>query len=189
VKLSDSDWHTVLEAVGPLPKGARLARARRKLAKCLRDYPGMRRSRAQLRAAQAYWQRKHELATELYAMYREEWRKGWTYNALIDDALKKHVLRSTAVWTKHFAAQVRARDRSGAGASGKGRSVPLRVREGRCRERWRAGRAAELATRQRHRRQLILDFPSGSCSSFPSSWSHVHRRSPATQRLSGESIQ
>ena len=72
---SDSDWHAILEAVRPLPKGARLARARRELAKCLRDYPGIRRDRVKLRAAQTRWQRIDKLATDLYAMLAEEWRQ------------------------------------------------------------------------------------------------------------------
>jgi len=108
-RLSDSDWHTILEAVGPLPKGARLARARRELAKCLRDYPGLRRERGTLRAALTRWQRIEKLTNELYAAINEEWRRGWTYNALIDDAFKIYLLRSTAVWTEHLAMQVRTR--------------------------------------------------------------------------------
>ena len=64
-ELSDSDWHTILEAVGPLPKGARLARARRELATCLRDYPGLQRDRAKLRAAMLRWQRIDKLAATL----------------------------------------------------------------------------------------------------------------------------
>src|SRR5262249_23172018 len=83
VKLSDSDWHTLLEGVGPLPKGAKLVRARRELAKCLRDYPGLRRDRAKLRAALLRWQQIDKLATDLYAMLAEEWRrKRWRYNPL-----------------------------------------------------------------------------------------------------------
>ena len=74
-RLSDSDWHTILEAVGPLPKGARLARARQELAKCVRDYPGLRQDRAKLRAAMLRWQRIRELATDLHAMLAEEWRQ------------------------------------------------------------------------------------------------------------------
>jgi hypothetical protein len=91
-RLSDSDWHTILEAVGPLPKGARLARARRELAKCLRDYPGLRRERGTLRAALTRWQRIEKLTSELYAAINEEWRRGWTYNVLIDDAFKIYLL-------------------------------------------------------------------------------------------------
>jgi hypothetical protein len=94
--------------VGPLPKGARLARARRELAKCLRDYPGLRRERGTLRAALTRWQRIEKLTNELYAAINEEWRRGWTYNALIDDAFKIYLLRSTAVWTEHLAMQSRS---------------------------------------------------------------------------------
>jgi hypothetical protein len=109
-RLSDNDWHAILEAVGPLPKGARLARARRELAKCLRDYPGLRRDRAKLRAAQARWQRIEELSNDLYAMLREEWRqKRWCYNPLIDDAFKQYLLRSSKVITETLAMQVHLR--------------------------------------------------------------------------------
>ena len=107
-RLSDSDWHTILEAVGPLPKGAKLARARRELAKCLRDYPGLRREPVNLRAVLARWQRIDKLATELYGAISEEWRRGWTHNALIDDAFT-YLLRSSTFWTQHLAMQVRAR--------------------------------------------------------------------------------
>jgi hypothetical protein len=108
-RLSDSDWHTILEAVGRLPKGAGLTRARRELAKCLRDYPGLRRDRAKLRAALLRWQRIEKLTSQLYAAIDEEWRRGWTYNALIDDAFKVYLLRSTTVWTEHLAMQGRTR--------------------------------------------------------------------------------
>ena len=108
--LSDSDWHAILEAVRPLPKGARLARARRELAKCLRDYPGIRRDRVKLRAAQTRWQRIDKLATDLYAMLAEEWcQKRWRYNPLIDDAFKRYLLPSTKVITETFAMQMRLR--------------------------------------------------------------------------------
>jgi hypothetical protein len=109
-RLSDSDWHTILEAVGPLPKGARLARARRELSKCLRDYPGLRRDRTKLRAALLRWQQIDKLATDLYAMLAAEWRqKRWRYNPLIDDAFKRYLLRSTKVITETLAMQVRLR--------------------------------------------------------------------------------
>jgi hypothetical protein len=106
-RLSDSDWHTILEAVGPLQKGARLARARRELSKCLRGYPSLRQDRSKLRAAQTRWQRIQMLATELHAMLTKEWQRGWTYNALVDDAFKKYLLPSTAIWTEHLALRVR----------------------------------------------------------------------------------
>jgi hypothetical protein len=106
-QLSDHDSHAILEAVGPPPKGARPARARRELAKCLRDYPGMPRDRAKLRASQARWQRIHRLTTELHAILTEEWQRGWTYNALVDDAFKKYLLPSTAIWTEYLAMRVR----------------------------------------------------------------------------------
>jgi hypothetical protein len=109
-RLSDSDWHAILEAVRPLPKGARLARAWRELAKCLRDYPGIRRDRVKLRAAQTRWQRIDKLATDLYAMLAEEWcQKRWRYNPLIDDAFKRYLLPSTKVITETFAMQMRLR--------------------------------------------------------------------------------
>jgi hypothetical protein len=108
-RLSDSDWHTILEAVGPLRKGARLAPARRELAKCLHDYPGLRRDTARLEAVLARWQRIHRLAADLYAAINDEWRRGWTRNALIEDAFQKYLLRSSAVWTTHLATEVRLR--------------------------------------------------------------------------------
>ena len=109
-RLSDSDWHTVLEAVEPLPKGARLARARRELAKCLRDYPDIQRDRIKLRAAQTRWQRINKLATNLYDMLAEEWRqKRWRYNPLIDDAFKLYLLPSSQVINESFAMQKRLR--------------------------------------------------------------------------------
>jgi hypothetical protein len=109
-QLSDSDWHTILEAVGPLPKGARLARARRELAKCLRDYPGLRRDRAKLRAAMLRWRRIEKLAADLHAMLTDEWQeKRWRYNPLIDDAFKLYLLPSTKVITETFAMQMRLR--------------------------------------------------------------------------------
>jgi hypothetical protein len=108
--LSDSDWHAILEAVRPLPKGARLARARRELAKCLRDYPGIRRDRVKLRAAQTRWQRIDKLATDLYAMLAEEWfQKRWRYNPIIDGAFKRYLLPSTKGITETFAMQMRLR--------------------------------------------------------------------------------
>jgi hypothetical protein len=110
VKLSDNDWHTVLKAVGPLPKGAKLGRARRELTKCLRRYPGLRLDRAKLRAALLRWQQIDKLATDLYAMLAEEWRqKRWRYNPLIDDAFKRHLLRSTKVIIHTRAMQSRLR--------------------------------------------------------------------------------
>jgi hypothetical protein len=54
-------------------------------------------------------QRIEKLTSELYAAINEEWRRGWTYNVLIDDAFKIYLLRSTAVWTEHLAMQVRTR--------------------------------------------------------------------------------
>ena len=108
--MTGSDWYTILETVGPLPKNARLARARRELAKCLRSYPGMRRDRARLRAAQARWRRIDKLATNLYAMLAEEWeQKRWRYNPLIDDAFKRYLLRATKVITETLAMQLRLR--------------------------------------------------------------------------------
>jgi hypothetical protein len=109
-RLSDSDWHTILEAVGPLPKGARLVRARQELAKSLRDYPGLRQDRAKLRAAMLRWQRISELATDLHAMLAEEWRqKRVRYNPFIDDAFKRYLLPSTEVIIETFAMQMRLR--------------------------------------------------------------------------------
>jgi hypothetical protein len=109
-RLSDSDWHTILVAVRPLRKGARLARARRELAKCLRDYPAIRRDRVKLRAAQTRWQRIDKLATDLYAILAEEWwQKRWRYNPLIDDAFKRYLLPSAKVITETFAMQMRLR--------------------------------------------------------------------------------
>jgi hypothetical protein len=102
-QLPDSDWYTILKVVGPLPKGARLAYARLKLAECVRDYPGLRRDPAQLESALARWQRIHRLTTELYKAIDEEWRRGWTRNALIEDALQKHLLPSSTFWITHFA--------------------------------------------------------------------------------------
>jgi hypothetical protein len=110
VKLSDSDWHTVLKAVGPLPKGAKLGRARRELTKCLRRYPRLRRDRAKLRAALLRWRQIDKLATDLYAMLAEEWRaKRWRRNPLIDDAFKRYLLRSTKVIIHMLAMQARLR--------------------------------------------------------------------------------
>jgi hypothetical protein len=109
-RLSDSDWHAILEAVRPLPKGARPARARRELAKCLRDYPGMRRDRVKLRAARTRWKRIDKLATDLYAMLAEEWQqKRWRYNPLIDDAFKRYLLPSTKAITETSAMRMRMR--------------------------------------------------------------------------------
>ena len=101
-RLSDSDWYTILNAVGPLPKGAKLVRARLKLAECVRDYPRLRRDPAHLESALARWQRIHWLTTELYAAIEDEWRGGWTRNALIEDAFQKHLLQSSTFWTTHL---------------------------------------------------------------------------------------
>jgi hypothetical protein len=109
-RLSDSDWYTILEAVGPLPKGMGLARARRELAGCLRDYPGVRRDRAKLRAAISRWQRIEKLAIDLYAMLAQEWRQErWSYNPLIDDAFRRYLLPSIEVITETFAMQMHLR--------------------------------------------------------------------------------
>ena len=108
--LSDSDWHTILEAVGPLPNGARLARARLELAKCLRDYPGLRRDRAKLRAAMLRWQRIEKLATDLHAMLANEWRQGrLRYIPIVDDMFKKYLLRLSKPLSEMLPLQLRAR--------------------------------------------------------------------------------
>ena len=57
----------------------------------------------------ARWQRIDRLATDLYAAINEEWRQGWTRNALIEDAFQKYLLRSSTVWTEHLATEVRLR--------------------------------------------------------------------------------
>jgi hypothetical protein len=109
-QLSDSDWHTILEAVGPLPKGARLARARRELAKCLRDYPGLRRDRAKLRAAMLRWERIKKLSTDLHAMLTTEWLPGrLRYIPMVDDVFKKYLLRLSKPLGEMFPLQLRAR--------------------------------------------------------------------------------
>jgi hypothetical protein len=108
--LSDGDWQAILEAVGSLPKGAKPRRARRELSKCLRDYPGLRRDRATLRAALGRWRQIDKLTTDLHALITEEWRqKRWRYNPLIDDAFKKYLLRSSKMLTETLAMQVRVR--------------------------------------------------------------------------------
>ena len=39
-RLSDSDWHAILEEVGPRPKGANPKKARREVERALRAYRG-----------------------------------------------------------------------------------------------------------------------------------------------------
>jgi hypothetical protein len=108
--LSDAEWQTILDAIGPLPKRAKPARARRRLARCLRDYRGLRRDRAKLRNALRRWRRIDRLAHALNAALDDEWRhKRWRYNPLIDDALKKHLLPSTKSSVETFAMLVSIR--------------------------------------------------------------------------------
>ena len=96
--------------MGPLPKGTRLARARRELAGCLRDYPGVCRDRAKLRAAISRWQRIEKLAIDLYAMLAEEWgQERWSYNPLIDDASGDTSQPWIEVITETFAMQMHLR--------------------------------------------------------------------------------
>jgi hypothetical protein len=109
-RLSDSDWRTILETVGPLPKGANPARARREFAKCLRDYPGLRRDRATLRAALPRWQRIAKLATDLHAMLTEEWQqRRLRYVPMVDDMFKKYLLRLSKPLSEILPLQLRAR--------------------------------------------------------------------------------
>jgi hypothetical protein len=109
-RLSDSDWHAILEAVGPLPKGAKLARARRELAKCLRDYPDLRRNRATLRAALPRWQRIAKLATDLHAMLTEEWQqRRLRYVPMVDDVFKKYLLRLSKPLNENLSVRLSAR--------------------------------------------------------------------------------
>ena len=42
------------------------------------------------------------MTTELYAAIEDEWRGGWTRNALIEDAFQKHLLQSSTFWTTHL---------------------------------------------------------------------------------------
>jgi hypothetical protein len=109
-RLSDSDWHTILEGVGPLQKGARLARARRELAACLRDYPGLRRDRAKLRAAGAEWQRFDEQATAIHAFLTTKWQQGrMRYVPIVDDVFKKYLLRLSKPLSETLPLKLRAR--------------------------------------------------------------------------------
>lgn len=109
-QLSDSDWQTILGAVGPLLKGARLVPARRELAKCLRDYPDLRRDRAKLRAAMLRWQRIDRLATDLHAMLVEEWQqRRLRYVPIVDDMFKKYLLRLSGPLSEMLPLQLRAR--------------------------------------------------------------------------------
>jgi citrate lyase beta subunit len=69
-----------LEAAAPLPKNAKLKRARRALAACLCDYRGLRISRDALRDRQASWRRIDKLAADFH-------------DALIAELLDKRVIR------------------------------------------------------------------------------------------------
>jgi hypothetical protein len=94
--LSDADWQKILDEIGPDAKPKRPVQARHRLARCLRDYRGLRRNPATLRSALRRWQRIDKLAHALDAALTDEWRhKRWRYNPLIDDALKKHLLPAT----------------------------------------------------------------------------------------------
>ena len=108
--LSDADWQRILDAIGPLSKRAKPVQARRRLARCLRDYRGLRRDRSKLRNALRRWRRIDKLATALTTALTEEWQhKRWRYNPLIDDALKKHLLPATKSITESLAMLVRIR--------------------------------------------------------------------------------
>jgi len=107
--LSDADWQTILDAIGPLlPK--RPVQARRRLARCLRDYRGLRRDSATLHNVLRRWQHIDKLARALSAALVDEWRhKRWRYNPLIDDALNKHLLLATKSIIGEHAMLVRIR--------------------------------------------------------------------------------
>jgi len=108
--LSDADWQTILDAIGPLPKQAKPVQARRRLARCLRDYRSLRRDRATLHNLVRRWQRIGKLAHALNAALTDEWRhKRWRYNPLIDDALNEHLLPSTESIIDALAMLVRIR--------------------------------------------------------------------------------
>ena len=108
--LSDADWQTILDAIGPLPKQAKPVQARRRLARCLRDYRSLRRDRATLHNLVRRWQRIGKLAHALNAALTDEWRhKRWRYNPLIDDALNEHLLPSTKSIIGELAMLVRMR--------------------------------------------------------------------------------
>jgi hypothetical protein len=108
--LSDADWQIIVDAIGPPPKRAKPVQARRQLARCLRDYRGLRRDRAKLRDALRRWRRIHKLATALNTALTEEWEhKRWRYHPLIGDALKKHLLPAATSITESLAMLVRIR--------------------------------------------------------------------------------
>jgi len=107
--LSDADWQKILDAIAPL-RLKRPVQARCRLARCLRDYRGLRREPATLHNMLQRWQHIDELARELDAALSDEWRhKRWRYNPLIDDALKKYLLPATKSITEHLATSVRIR--------------------------------------------------------------------------------
>jgi hypothetical protein len=116
--IADADWQKTLDAIGPLPRRAKLVQARRQLARCLRDFRGLRRGRAKLRSALRRARYIEKLAIPLHAALTEEWRhKRWRYDRLIDDALKKRLLPTAKNITESFAMLVRIR---------KGKSDPAR---------------------------------------------------------------
>ena len=107
--LADADWQTILDATGPLPKRGNLVQARRRLARCLRDYRGLRRDPAKLHAALRIWRRIDKLATPLHAAVTEEWQQNrWRYDRLLDTALKR-LLTTAKTITESSAMRVRMR--------------------------------------------------------------------------------
>jgi len=107
--LSDADWQKILDAIAPL-RLKRPVQARCRLARCLRDYRGLRREPATLHNMLQRWQHIDELARELDAALSDEWRhKRWRYNPLIDDALNEHLLPSTESIIDALAMLVRIR--------------------------------------------------------------------------------
>jgi hypothetical protein len=86
-RLSDSDWHAILEAVGPLLKGVNPKKARREVERALNAYRGFP-TRERLAAARVRWRRYEKLAIDLHEGFRWEWRKKHArYNPFWDDAL------------------------------------------------------------------------------------------------------
>lgn len=93
-RLSDSDWHAILEEVGPRPKGANPKKARREVERALRAYRGFP-TRERLAATRVRWRRYEKLAIDLHEGLLWEWRqKHARYNPFWNDAL--HDLRSHA---------------------------------------------------------------------------------------------
>ena len=108
--LADADWQTILDATGPLPRRGKLVQARRRLARCLRDFRGLSRDRAKLRDALRRCRHIYKLARALNDAIDNEWQhKRWRYNPLIDDALKKYLLPQAKSSIEALAMLVRIR--------------------------------------------------------------------------------